>query len=301
MNENIDSIDVNQNSEQYKQPLKIGDILDSIFALYRNNYKLYLSIALIYFIALLLEYSLKGFIPGSIQGEIIPVLISMPFGIIAISAGVYATGSLYLEREISADDIFKRIFHRLVPLIGSHLIVRAILALGLMSVSFFMIMTLRLGLPSILSGIIIGFIILLISIYIIVSWMFHIPVILYEIPKVGYALKKSYNLTKFSWWRIVFIVFLILIICYAISTIITLSVSSIMYVFNLAGNTNYQNILQWMFLNEVLDSDNLYFYSIMTFVNLFMRGIVFPLWVIGYTLIYIDRKLQVDREFDIQN
>ena len=295
MNENIDTTDVNQNPEQIRQTLKVGDILDSSFALYRNNYKLYLSIAFIYFIAILLEYSLEGFIPGRIQGVLIPVLISMPFAIIAISAGVYATVSLYLVREISVDDIFKRVFHRFVPIIASHLIVRLLLALGLVSISLSVILTFRFGLSGILICIIVP-----ISIYIVVNWMFHIPVILYEIPQVRYALRKSYILTKNYWWRIVFIVFLIFIICYAISSIITLSISLVMFLFNLAGNTTYVNLLQWIFLNEVLDSDNLYFYSIMTFVKLSMHGFVFPLWVIGYSLIYINRRLQVDGMFDIQ-
>ena len=95
------------------------------------------------------------------------------------------------------------------------------------------------------------------------------------------------------------IIILILIISHAIDTILTLSVAFIMLLLKLAGNTDYQNLLQWTFLDEVLDSNNLYFYSIMTFVDLLMKGLVFPIWGIGYSLLYIDRRIQVDGTFEI--
>ena len=95
------------------------------------------------------------------------------------------------------------------------------------------------------------------------------------------------------------IIILILIISYAINTILTLSVAFIMFILKFAGNTDYQNLLQWTFLNDILDSNNLYFYSIMTFVDLLTQGLVFPIWCIGYSLLYIDRRLQVDGTFEI--
>ena len=295
MNENIDTTDVNLNSEQYPQSFKVGDILDSMFTLYRNNYKLYLSIATIYFLAVLIEYSLKGFISGRIQEVVIPLIISMPVLIFALSAGVYITGSLYLDREISVDNIFKPVFHRFIPLIGSHLIVRLIVALCLISFSLSIVLTFRSG-PV---GILLGLIAIPFSIYLIVNWIFHIPVILFEKKQIGNSFSKSSALVKNSWWRVLGIIILILIISSAIDTILTLSVAFIMFILKFAGNTDYQNLLQWTFLNEVLDSNNLYFYSIMTFVDLLMQGLVFPIWCIGYSLLYIDRRLQVDGMFKI--
>ncbi len=294
MNENIDISDINQNPALNPQTLKVGDILDSMFALYRNNYKLYLSIALIYFFAVIIEYSLKGFISGSIQEALIPLIISMPVSIFAISAGVYVTGSLYLDREISVDNTFRHVFHRLVPLIGSNLIVRLLVALCLISFSLSVALMFRLGGISIL----IGFIAIPFSIYLIINWIFHIPVILFEKKQIGNSFSKSSTLVKNSWWRVLGIIILILIISSAIDTILTLSVAFVMFLLNLGGNTDYQNLLQWTFFNDILDSNNLYFYSIMTFVDLLMQGLVFPLWVIGYSLLYIDRRLQVDGMFE---
>lgn len=294
MNENIDTSDVNLNPEQYHKTFKVGDILDSMFTLYRNNYKLYLSIATIYFLAVLIEYSLKGFISGTIQNAIIPLLISIPLAIVAISTAVYATGSLYLDREISVDNIIKYVFHRFVPLIGSHLIVRLLLSLCLISFSLSVVLTFRSG-PV---GILLGLIAIPFSIYLIVNWIFHIPVILFEKKQILNSFSKSSALVENSWWRVLGIFILILIITSAIDAILTLTIAFVMYLLNLAGNTTYQNLLQWIFINDVLDSNNLYFYSIMTFVDLLTQGLVFPLWVIGYTLLYIDRSLQVDENFD---
>lgn len=294
MNENIDTSDVNLNPEQYHKTFKVADILDSMFTLYRNNYKLYLSIATIYFLAVLIEYSLKGFISGTIQNAIIPLLISIPLAIVAISTAVYATGSLYLDREISVDNILKHVFHRFVPLIGSHLIVRLLLSLGLISFSLSVVLTFRSG-PV---GILLGLIAIPFSIYLIVNWIFHIPVILFDKKQIMNSFSKSSALVENSWWRVLGIIILILIITSAIDAILTLTIAFVMYLLNLAGNTTYQNLLQWIFINDVLDSNNLYFYSIMTFVDLLTQGLVFPLWVIGYTLLYIDRSLQVDENFD---
>lgn len=294
MNQNIDSSDLNQNPEQYPHTLNVADILDSMFTLYRNNYRLYLSIALIYFLAVIIEYSLKGFIAGTIQKAIIPILISMPLAIIAISAAVFATGSLYLKRTISVEDIFKHVFHRFLPIIGSHLLVRLIIALSLISFSLSTLLTFRAG-PV---GILIGLIAIPFSIYLTVNWIFHLPIILFEKPKIIYSFTKSSTLVRNSWWWVLGMIFLILIICSAIDVILTLSVAFVMFLLKLAGNTDYLNILRWTFLDEVLDSNNLYFYSIMTFVNLMMRGLVFPLWGIGYSLLYIHRKLQVDGNYD---
>lgn len=294
MNQNIDSSDLDQNPEHFPQTQNFADILDSMFTLYRNNYRLYLSIALIYFFAVIIEYSLKGFIDGTIQKAIIPILISMPLGIIAISAAIFATGSLYSKRTISVEDIFKHVFHRFVPIIGSHLLVRVIFALCLISFSLSALLTVRTGPEAIL----IGLIAIPFSIYLIINWIFHLPIILFEKPKIIYSFTKSSTLVRNSWWRVLGMIFLIIIICSAIDIILTLSVAFVMFLLKLSGNADYLNILRWTFLDEVLDSNNPYFYFIMTFFDLMMRGLVFPLWCIGYSLLYIHRKLQVDGNFD---
>ncbi|MCG9128627.1 hypothetical protein JT359_13595 [Candidatus Poribacteria bacterium] len=294
MNENIDTPSSNETTGHYVRKLKTGDILDSMFSLYRNNYTQYLSIAMIYFLAIVIEYSLKGIIPGRIQQSLIPLLISIPIGIFAIGSGIYVTGSLYMDKTTSLDNSFKHVIHRILPLIGSSLIVRGIIIIGLLSVSFSIIQTFTVG-PQ---GILIGFIVLPITVYILVKWIFHLPIILFENPKITHCFIKSSALVKNSWWRILGILILILIITYAIDSIITFSVAFVMLLFKLGANTDYITLLRWKFMDGILDSNNLIFYSTMTFVKLVTQSLVVPLWVIGYSLLYIDRRIQVEGNFD---
>ena len=58
-------------------------------------------------------------------------------------------------------------------------------------------------------------------------------------------------------------------------------------------------MVEWSILETVLDSDNFLFYAIMTCIDLIMTALVFPIWVIGVTLLYFDRRVRKEG-YDIQ-
>ena len=132
-----------------------------------------------------------------------------------------------------------------------------------------------------------------------VCWVFHMPIVLLEESRVIYALRRSSELVRSKWWQILGILILILLASYAIAIIFKLSLGFILIFTKLAGNTDLRNIVKWSILETVLDSDNFLFYAIMTCIDLIMTALVFPIWVIGVTLLYFDRRVRKEG-YDIQ-
>ena len=132
-----------------------------------------------------------------------------------------------------------------------------------------------------------------------VCWVFHMPIVLLEESRVIYALRRSSELVRSKWWQILGILILILLASYAIAIIFKLSLGFILIFTKLAGNTDLRNIVEWSILETVLDSDNFLFYAIMTCTDLIMTALVFPIWVIGVTLLYFDRRVRKEG-YDIQ-
>lgn len=145
MNEAADTTLESLEQSTNLQPFRVGDILDSIFSLYRNNFSVFVSIALIYFLGVLIEYTLKGFISGTIQGALIPMLIALPFGVVGIGASVYATGAIFSGKRTTASDAFGQVFRRIIPILGSHIIVRLIFTTGLIGFSLSIAFTITTG------------------------------------------------------------------------------------------------------------------------------------------------------------
>ncbi len=65
------------------------------------------------------------------------------------------------------------------------------------------------------------------------------------------------------------------------------------------SNIDLRNMVEWSILETVLDSDNFLFYAIMTCTDLIMTALIFPIWVIGVTLLYFDRRVRKEG-YDIE-
>ena len=270
------------------QPMGVGDILDTTFSLYRKHFLLFLGIASIYFLAILIEYSLKGFISGPIQKALIPPLTAMPFAIVSIGGVVLASATVYLGENITSSAALRQVFKRFIPVLGSHLIWRLFFVFTFISISYSIILTIRHG----ASGILLGLIGFPIASYFLVCWVFHLPIVLLEEPRVVYALKRSTELVRSKWWQVVGILILILLTSYAIAVIFKVSLGFIFIFTNFAGNTDLREIIEWSIMENVLDTSNFFFYIIMTCVDLILTVLVFPIWTIGLTLLYFDRRIR---------
>ncbi|RKU15031.1 hypothetical protein C6501_07220 [Candidatus Poribacteria bacterium] len=276
------------NNTSKLQPMGVGDILDTTFSLYRKHFLLFLGIASVYFFAILIEYSLKGFISGTIQKALIPSFTAMPFAIVSTSGVVLASATVYLGENITSSAALRQVFKRFFPILGSHLIWRMFLVFTFISISFSIILTIRQG----ASGILLGLIGFPIACYFLVCWVFHLPIVLLEEPRVGYALKRSSELVRGTWWQVVGILILILLTSYAIAVIFKVSLGFIFIFTKFAGNTDLRSIIEWSIMEKVLDTSNFFFYVIMTSADLILKALVLPIWVIGVTILYFDRRIR---------
>lgn len=290
-----DASHINTNDAANLQPMGVGDILDTIFSLYRKHIIMFLGIASIYFFAGLIEYSLKGFISGKTQQTLISALAAMPFRIVSIAGIVFASAAAYLGHNITSSASIRQVFKRFFPLFGSYLIWRLVAAIVLISLSFAMVFLVRQG-PLSLFLAFFGF---PISIYLTVSWVLHMPIVLLEEPRVVYSFRRSSELVRGSWWQVVGILILILLITTAVEVIFEFSLAFVLILTKLAGNTELRNIIEWSIMNNILDSSSFAFYTIMTCADLIFTTLVFPIWVIGITLLYFDRRIRKEGS-DIQ-
>lgn len=282
------------------QPMGVGDILDTTFSLYRKHFLLFLGIASIYFFAILIEYSLKGFISGTIQKALIPTLTAMPIAIVSIGGVILASATVYLGENITSSVALKQVLKRFIPVLGSHLIWRLFFVLTFLSIGFSIILTIRQG----ASGILLGLIGFPIAFYFLICWVFHLPIVLLEVPRVVYALKRSTELVRSTWWQVVGILILILLTSYAIAVIFKVSLGFMFVFAKFAGNTDLRSVIEWAIMENLLDTSNFYFYTIMICADLILTTLVFPIWTIGLTLLYFDcrtRKESSDVELTADN
>ena len=286
MSETTDTSHIDINDTSKLQPMGVGDILDTTFSLYRKHFLLFLGIASIYFFAILIEYSLKGFISATIQKALIPTLTAMPFAIVSIGGVVLASAAVYLGENITSSAALKQVFKRFFPVLGSHLIWRMFFVFTFLSIGFSIILTIRQG----VSGILLGLIGFPIAFYFLICWVFHLPIVLLEEPRVLYALRRSSELVRGAWWQVVGILILILLTSYAIAVIFKVSLGFMFVFTKFAGNTDLRSILEWSIMDKALDTSNFFFYIIMTCADLILTTLVFPIWTIGLTLLYFDRR-----------
>ncbi len=296
MLENTDTSTDHTSETSKLQPMRVGDILDTTFSLYRKHFLMFLGLTSIYFFGLLLEYSLRGFITEKTQKALISTLAAMPFAIVSMGGVVFASATIYLGNDTTSGASLRQVFRRFFPMLWSHLIWRLTLAISFVSFTTLLLLIVRRNIIGMLVLFVFPF---SICIYYMVCWVFYMPIVLLEEPRVMYALRRSSELVRSKWWQILGILILILLASYAIAIIFKLSLGFILIFTKLAGNTDLRNIVKWSILETVLDSDNFLFYAIMTCIDLIMTALVFPIWVIGVTLLYFDRRVRKEG-YDIE-
>jgi hypothetical protein len=294
MLERTDTSTDNTSETPMLQPMGVGDILDTTFSLYRKHFLMFLGLTSIYFFGLLLEYSLRGFITEKTQKALISALAAMPFAIVSMGGVVFASATVYLGNNTTSSASLRQVFRRFFPMLWSHLIWRLTFVISFVSFSALMLLIVRRNAIGMLTLFVFP-----LCIYYMVCWVFHMPIVLLEEPRVIYALRRSSELVRSKWWQILGILILILLASYAIAIIFKLSLGFILIFTKLAGNTDLRNIVEWSILETVLDSDNFLFYAIMTCTDLIMTALVFPIWVIGVTLLYFDRRVRKEG-YDIE-
>ena len=271
------------------QPMNFTDILDGIFTVYRNHYRLLLEVAAVYLVLgfavdLLSAYFIIEATPSTIF--VIAGFSLMATSVISlvVTAGVmYASAQVYLTREMTSGAAFQQAFRRFWSYLGSSV-------LYLLAV---------IGLCITVIGIPFG-------IYFGVRWsLYSLPVLLEE-SKAWNALGRSTELVKGSWWRVLGILLSIYLISFMITIILYISVEFILTLSGIIateadGGNGLLDTLRRLFAPSPTEAGWVT-YAIQRFVGLLIATLTMPIALIGSTLLYFDlriRKEALDIEMQV--
>ncbi|MDE0018126.1 MAG: hypothetical protein OXU51_18225 [Candidatus Poribacteria bacterium] len=280
------------------QPMGFGEILDTIFSLYRKHFLLFLGIITVYFLGSLVTYLLDGSLQGSNRKDLVPNFVSIPFVLVSMGGVIIATAAIFLDRHITSSDALKQTLRRFWYLLGIYLLWAAVLIIPFIVSLLFLSSFVRRGIFS-FRVLFIPFAFLPFSIYFAVRWGFVFEVLLLEKTNVKNAFKRSSELVRGTWWRVFGLLVLILLLSVAILYIVEISLGSIFILAKAAGGTDFKELIQWSVMEEDLGSSNLIFYAIMTCTDLILKTLIFPIWVIGIVLLYFDLRIRKEG-FDIE-
>ena len=284
----------------------VGEILDITFSLYRKHFLLFLGIIAVYFFGSLLTYSLEGFLQDTNLKKFVANHANTPFMLVSMGGVIVATAAIFLERHTTSADALKQSFRRFLSLLGGYLLWVTILVIPIIVTLLFLITSITPGIttgpargPSLISFLFIPLFFAPFVIYFAVRWGFVFEVLLLEKTNVRNAFKRSSELVRGTWWRVFGTLILILLLSVAILHIFEISFGMIFILTKMGGGTDFKELIQWSVMETELGSSNLLFYAIMTCTDLILSAIIFPIWVIGVTLLYLDLRIRKEG-FDIE-
>ena len=295
-----------------------GELLDTVFSLYRAHFRSFFGIASGYFMAmatLILITFLDDSVGRSVRVAIwVPIVITV-FGIslFVVSRLVFASAQVCLENTINVGDVLRQGRRQFLPyFVGSFLFgVITIFCVLLTSFVFASLILSLIRSPG-TDGIGIGalnFILQVFSLLTMVSiggffityWSFCVSATLLEGTPMRVGFRRSRALIRGRRWRVVGTVIAIFLLSFAIGFILR-TVFAFLFVFiGLEGVGNLRETVQWMALWELPTklSEFRLSYALMYLINLGVDTFVMPIWVIGCTLLYFDQRIRKEG-FDIE-
>ena len=325
-----DTTQANDSRTLTRQQMGFGEILDTIFSLYRKHFPLFLGIVAVDFCGNLVVYFLARFLPNFSLKSLVANLVGMPFGLVSMGGIIVATATIYLGKNIRSLDALQQAGHRFWQVLACHLpwsLVFGIPRIGI-GILFVIVLTpnfelvgpnlstiallvfapFSIHLPIDLVGIIgdlifsvivlgqmwIRFIPLALvpfAIYFIVRWLFAAVIVLLENSLIRRAFARSSALTRGRWWRIWGTLISISVLSFAIQRIVVTTIGFILMLTKVMGETTSIEIYKWM-IRYSFESSNPLFYTIMWWINRIVGSFIFPIWIIGITLLYFDLRIR---------
>lgn len=262
------------------QPMGFMDILEAVFSIYRNHFRLILGICAVYFIFtfggnLFTAISTLFFKDSGLQGltiaiDLVVAWITILVALFSAGALLFTGGQLYLGEEITAGAAFGQVTRRFGAYLGSFLL--WMLVVGLLAITI-------VGIPF--------------SIYFGTRWGFYAQAALIEGTSATNALKRSRELVRGVWWRVCGIMLAIFLLGFMIQIVLQFF---LLFAFGftevVSGEGGPLQLFQRMLSPELTDWDGLATYVIHSFINDVVNSLVLPLTPIGITLLYFDRRIR---------
>lgn len=286
MNEhnNLAESESNETVSSLLQPMSFVDILDGMFMLYRQHFRLFFGIVAVYIVIgfgldLISVSTVTGVAPGT--GIAIAVFVGIGSFVVSflVAAGLaYASALVYLDRDIIAQDALQQAWQRFFSLLGSAIL------WGLVVCGLFVTI---IGIPF--------------AIYFSVRWGLYTLPVLFEETTARNALRRSTELVRGTWWRVCGIMLAVSVIAFMISFILEASFGFILTLIGVAeieGATTWWDTIRRLFLpmpNEV----GWFPYAIRRLVSVTIAGLAMPISIIGSMLLYFDLRIRKEA-FDIE-
>ena len=330
-----DTGQTNNSNTPTLQPMGVSEILDTIFSLYRRHFLLFLGIIVFVFCENLVRYVLGRFFPSFFLKSYIIEFIGISFALIGMGGIIVVTATIHLGGHIKSRDALKQAGQRfwyilacnfpwsLVSEIPRTAIIFLILSvvkyeltptlfvsIWLVSIPFTASFSAHWG--SIISRLVtfvirpgltwtryIPLALSPLSIYFVVRWAFATAAVLLEGTSIRHAFKKSNELTRGSWWYVWGMLISFSVISFAIQRILQITVLSILVLMKVEGVTTSDDIFKWILRDFTMDTDTLSF-AIMIWSDRIIHTLIFPIGIIGVTLVYLDLQLRKEGS-DIQS
>ena len=130
-------------------------------------------------------------------------------------------------------------------------------------------------------------------IYFAVRWTFATTDVLLERSSIRRAFERSSELTRGRWWRVWGLLICFSILSFAIQYIVQITVGCILVLTKLTDVTNPMDVVRWVVRVKLINADIL-FYEVIQWAASVFRSLIFPIWVIGITLLYFDLRIRKD-------
>lgn len=285
MNERNDLVqsDNNETTSTSLQPMSFVDILDGLFMLYRQHFRLFFGIVAVYIVIglgsdLISVSVVTGAAP--VTGIVIAVFVGVGSFIVSflVVAGLaYASALVYLDRDITAQDALQQAWRRFFSLLGSA-ILWGLVVIGLSATII--------GIPF--------------AIYFSVRWGLYTLPVLFEETTARNALRRSTELVRGTWWRVFGIMLAVSVIAFMISFILEVSFG---FILTLIGVAEIESDTSWDMIRRLfipLPNEVGWFpYAIRRFVSVTIAGLAMPIGIIGSALLYFDLRIRKEA-FDIE-
>ena len=292
------------------RPMGFADILDSMFSLYRNHFKLFVSICSVYFVWKFITYLLIGITavlaPGSGQFSM-SMLIAAVLSLIArvvmlvVKGGlIFGSTQAFLGKRITASAAFKQAKQRFLPYLGSNLLYGTVVRLFTITL---------IGVP--------------LAFFFGIRWIFYSLAAVFEEKPAVSALKRSSELVKGGWWHVFGMMLGITLLVSVVQSIPTFSLSFFegfeygktvdedLLDEVIQGNEGLPEMLGRMYLSilwsmlgfitvpKLATWGGFVSYVFRRCFSLAISCLMLPVGVIGVTLVYFDRRIRKEG-FDIE-
>ena len=288
-----------------------GELLDTLFSLYRAHFKAFLGIATLYFTAMLIGGTIS-FFDDSIGRDtrvvlwIVTMSVLSCVSVFVVSALVFASVQAYLDGKIKTGTVLRQARRQFFRCLISFIVFGLIIF-----VLTFLILLVFVGLSRsfVSSSIVVRGVVFSIFVMIILSaassfvayWCFYISTISVEQTTTLPTLGRSDELIRGKWGRINAVMLGVLLLHFSINLIFRIAFGTLLTLTGLAEVTEFFATVQWMTVFQLptrVDEFHLVT-ALMYVINSGIDALTMPIWVIGCTLLYFNQRIRREG-FDIE-